>query len=377
MKTSKLTMISVIVLICSLLITTYIRINTRNQDKNITVDSIIFPEYLETLPIEDAFGPESLTFDPAGDGPYAGVSDGRIVKWVPHQRRWVDFAFTSPLRELCGKKQSNHEEVEHKCGRPLGLRFNEKTGELYIADAYLGLMTVGPKGGLASRVVTEVEGVPLGFTNGLDIDQQTGVVYFTSSSTLYPRRQYMSVILSKDKTGRLLKYNPETKQATKVLDNLSFPNGVSLTKDGKSLLVVETTTCRILRYWLGNNNTTTEELVQVPGYPDNINRNSNGDEYWVGVYSKRGNLLKWLLSYPWVGTTIVNLPFNIGVELAKLFVRMRAIGVAVKVDENGNVLQVIQETSGYLKFVSEVVEKDGHLWFGSVILPFATFYKRN
>ncbi|XP_021744618.1 protein STRICTOSIDINE SYNTHASE-LIKE 10-like [Chenopodium quinoa] len=361
MKPLKFLTSSTIVLLCAFLITTYFRSGSKFSE-------------LEFLPIEGAFGPESLTFDPAGDGPYAGVSDGRIIKWVPHQRRWVDFAFTSPLREFC-ENQTNHEKMEHKCGRPLGLRFNEKTGELFIADAYLGLLVVGPNGGLASRVVTEVEGVPLGFTNGLDIDQSTGVVYFTSSSTNYPRRKYMSLILSNDKTGRLLKYNPHTKQVTKLLDNLTFPNGVSLSKDGKFLLLIETTTCKLLSHWLENSSKggTTEVLAELPCYPDNINRNSKG-EYWVGVYSKRSKVLKWLLSFPWIGQTIVKLPFN-AVELAKVFVRLRAIGLAVKMDENGNVVQVLEDTSGKLKFVSEVVEKDGNLWFGSVILPFASLYK--
>ncbi len=43
---------------------------------------------------------------------------------------------------------------------------------------------------------------------------------------------------------------------------------------------------------------------------------------WVGIYSKRGKVLKWLLSYHWVGNAIVKLPFN-AVELVKLFVRLR------------------------------------------------------
>ena len=81
-----------------------------------------------------------------------------------------------------------HEKMEHICGRPLGLRFYEKTGELYIADAYLGLLVVGPNGGQASRVVTEADGIPLVFTNGVDIDQRRGLVYFTESSTRYQRR---------------------------------------------------------------------------------------------------------------------------------------------------------------------------------------------
>ncbi|CAO2822305.1 unnamed protein product [Amaranthus hypochondriacus] len=358
---------STIVLICALLITTYFRYtNEINGSK--------FSKLLDVFSIEGAFGPESFTFDPAGDGPYAGVSDGRIIKWDPLLRRWLDFAFTSSLRNEC-QNRSNHEETEHKCGRPLGLCFNERTRELFIADAYLGLLVVGPNGGLATPVVTEVEGVPLGFTNGLDIDQKTGIVYFTSSSTLYPRRKYMSLILSNDKSGRLLTYNPKTKQARKLLDNLTFPNGVSLDKDGKFLLLVETTTCKIIKYWLENTQKagTTELLAELSGYPDNIRRNSKG-EYWVGLYSKRGKFLKWILSFPFIGNTIVKLPFN-GVELVKVFVRLRAIGLALKIDENGNVLQVLEDTSGKLKFVSEVVEKDGNLWFASVILPYGGLYK--
>lgn len=51
----------------------------------------------------------------------------------------------------------------------------------------MGLLKVGPEGGLAMPLVTEAEGVPLGFTNDLDIDDD-GTVYFTDSSTNYQRR---------------------------------------------------------------------------------------------------------------------------------------------------------------------------------------------
>ena len=78
--------------------------------------------------------------------------------------------------------------MEHVCGRPLGLRFNQKTGDLYIADAYFGLQVVGPNGGLATQLVTEVEGQPLLFTNDVDIDEHEDVIYFTDSSTIFHRR---------------------------------------------------------------------------------------------------------------------------------------------------------------------------------------------
>ncbi|KAJ8649613.1 hypothetical protein MRB53_002636 [Persea americana] len=133
-------------------------------------------------------GPESVAFDPLGRGPYTGVADGRILFW--NGESWSDFAYTSPNRsELCDPKPSplSYLKNEHICGRPLGLRFDKKTGDLYIADAYFGLLKVGPEGGLATRLATEAEGVPFKFTNDLDFDDE-GNIYFTDSSTKYQRR---------------------------------------------------------------------------------------------------------------------------------------------------------------------------------------------
>lgn len=79
-------------------------------------------------------------------------------------------------------------ELEHVCGRPLGLRFDKKTGDLYINDAYFGLHVVGPSGGLATALVTEVEGKPLLFANDMDIDEQDDVIYFSDTSTTFRRR---------------------------------------------------------------------------------------------------------------------------------------------------------------------------------------------
>lgn len=91
--------------------------------------------------------------------------------------------------EICNPDPApfSHIKSEHICGRPLGLRFDKKTGDLYIADAYLGLLKVGQQGGIAATLTTEAEGVPFGFTNDLAIDEE-GTVYFTDSSTTYQRR---------------------------------------------------------------------------------------------------------------------------------------------------------------------------------------------
>ena len=90
--------------------------------------------------------------------------------------------------EYCGGPYGEHPKREHICGRPLGLCFSKHIGELYVADAYKGLVVVGPNGGTATGVTSQVEGEPLAFTNSLDIDQRNGAVYFTSSSSKYQRR---------------------------------------------------------------------------------------------------------------------------------------------------------------------------------------------
>lgn len=99
--------------------------------------------------------------------------------------------------EICNPKPTilGYLKNEHICGRPLGLRFDKRKGDLYIADAYFGLLKVGPDGGLATSLVTEAEGVPLKFTNDLDIDDE-GNVYFTDSSTKYQRRYVVDALVS-------------------------------------------------------------------------------------------------------------------------------------------------------------------------------------
>ncbi|XP_066336410.1 protein STRICTOSIDINE SYNTHASE-LIKE 2-like isoform X5 [Miscanthus floridulus] len=57
----------------------------------------------ELLPLLDgAVGPESLVFagDVDGDGgdsgPFTGVSDGRVLRWVAAERRWAEHSSAAP-----------------------------------------------------------------------------------------------------------------------------------------------------------------------------------------------------------------------------------------------------------------------------------------
>ena len=102
---------------------------------------------------------------------------------------WMTIVFNVLIkcREGC-EGPHEHQRTEHECGRPLGLAFEKSTGDLYIADAYMGLLKVGRDGGLANQVSTRQLDKPLRFTNAVEIDPRTGVVYFTDSSSVYQRR---------------------------------------------------------------------------------------------------------------------------------------------------------------------------------------------
>lgn len=87
-----------------------------------------------------------------------------------------------------GPASTTHKQwkFETKCGRPLGLRFDKKSGILYIADAYYGLLSVGPEGGVATPLATHIDGEPIMFANDLDI-HDNGSIFFTDTSKRYNR----------------------------------------------------------------------------------------------------------------------------------------------------------------------------------------------
>ncbi|KAM6576597.1 hypothetical protein CsatB_028434 [Cannabis sativa] len=319
-------------------------------------------------------GPESVTFDSLGRGPYTGVADGRILFWNGHS--WTDFAYTSPNRsEICDPKPSPLSYIanEHICGRPLGLRFDKKTGDLYIADAYHGLLKVGPEGGLATPLTTEAEGVPLGFTNDLDIDEE-GNVYFTDSSTKYQRRNFLQLVFSGDDSGRVLKYNPETKKTTVLVRNIQFPNGLTLSKDGSFFIFAEGSLGRLSRYWLkGEKAGTTDVFALLSGFPDNVRTNEKG-EFWVAIHCHRTIYSHLTALYPKVRMFLLKFPISAKMQFM-LHIGGWPHGVVAKYSPEGKLLQILEDSQGkVVKAVSEVEEKDGKLWIGSVLMPFMAVY---
>ncbi|KAL5723426.1 hypothetical protein ACHQM5_006829 [Ranunculus cassubicifolius] len=304
--------------------------------------TMAYQSYQQTkLPYKTA-GPESFAFDCNGEGPYTGVLDGRILKWQGSRRGWREFAVTSPSRrrDLCDgySDLSNPDNLRSSCGRPLGLQFHNATCDLYIADAFFGLMKVGKDGGVARQVATSAENVPFRFTNSLDINQETGVVYFTDSSTKYPLNEKITLFESGDTTGRLMEYDLKSGQVKVLLRGLSFANGVALSKDNSYVIVAETGELRVIRYWLQGKRAKTIELFNdLPGIPDNVKRNSQG-HFWVALNS--------------VG-----------------YSSSENDTIGVRLDEDGRVISTMKGDR-LMASVSEVLEKKGIVFLGSVAMPY-------
>ncbi|KAJ1395676.1 Strictosidine synthase, conserved region [Sesbania bispinosa] len=290
-------------------------------------------------------GPESIAFDPLGRGPYTGLADGRILFW--NGQSWVDFAYTSPNRsELCNP----------------------------IASA-TPFSYVGPEGGIATSLATEAEGVPLRFTNDVDIDTE-GNVYFTESSANYPRRNFIQLVFSGDDSGKVLKYNPATKETTALVRNVQFPNGISLSKDGSFFVFCEGAIGRLRKYWLKGDKAGTSEVIAIlPGFPDNVRVNENGD-FWVAIHCRRYMYSYLSGLYPKIRKVILKLPIPTKYQYL-LQIGGWQHAVIVKYSPEGKLLQILEDSQGkVVRAVSEVEERmvnSGWEVFSCPLLQFTTW----
>ena len=92
-------------------------------------------------------------------------------------------------------------------------------------------------------LVETVEGHRLRFPNALDIAAD-GAIWFTDASQRVVQHHWVHEFWEGRATGRLLRYDPHTRQTSVRLDALRFTNGVALGPDDAFVLVNETVTAR-------------------------------------------------------------------------------------------------------------------------------------
>jgi sugar lactone lactonase YvrE len=280
-------------------------------------------------------GPEDTAVD-SQDRVYAGLHDGRIVRITGEQLdTFVDTG-----------------------GRPLGMDF-DANGNLIVADAYKGLLSIDPQGQI-EVLSTEAEGVPFKFTDDLDIARD-GIIYFSDASSRFEQPDYLLDLLEARPHGRLLSYDPATKETKVLLKDLYFANGVALSADEDFVLVNETYRYRITRYWLKGDKAGTHDIFvdNLPGLPDNLQGDGQGT-FWVALPTPRKADADMLHRSPWAKAQLAKLP-------RAFWPKAVPYGFAIALNEDGQIIQSLHDTSGtHLRMITSVKPVGDYLYFGSL-----------
>lgn len=178
--------------------------------------------------------------------------------------------------------------IADTAGRPLGLEW-QKCGSLLVCDAHRGLLRVTPDGHI-EPLVTRVSGLPLRFCSNATASAN-GTIWFTQSTNRYDFEHYKGAMIEHRGSGQLMRRDPDG-QVHVLLDDLHFPNGITLDAAEESVIFAETDAYRLRRLWVqgpkaGNLETIAENL---PGFPDNISRMRNG-YFWVAMVAPRNKSL--------------------------------------------------------------------------------------
>jgi ribose transport system permease protein len=309
-------------------------------------DKISRTEYIGLGELE---GPEDVILD-AEDHLYCGTRHGEIVRFfAPDYKRSEVFAHTG--------------------GFPLGLAF-DKAGNLICCVGAMGLYSIA-----RDRTVTKlsaetnrswtsiVDDARLRDPNDCDVAPD-GRIFFTDSTTRYDAHEWALDSIESRPTGRLLCYDPRTGKTTTILDRYRYSNGVCMAHDGQSLFMAESWACRVHRYWFAGPKAGKVECVikDMPGYPDNINRASDGT-YWMAWLGMRTPSFDLALRHPGMRKRMTRrLPQD-----EWLFPNINTGGV-VKFDESGKIIETFGDLSGVSHpMVTSMREHKGYLYIGGIL----------
>ncbi|GAA2611629.1 SMP-30/gluconolactonase/LRE family protein [Paractinoplanes durhamensis] len=259
-------------------------------------------------------------------------------------------------------------------GRPLGLEFLPD-GRLLVCDARLGLLAVDLAGGGATdgtvggstrrnveTLLDTVAGLPMRFCNNAAVAGD-GTIYFSDSSTVHPIDEWRAEVVEVTRTGRLLRRTPDG-QVDVLVDGLAFANGVALAGDESFVVVAETAARTLVRYWLTGAAAGTKDFLvaDLPGYPDNISRGSDG-LIWVAVASPKDPVVERLQRGPlWLRRQVTRIPEKLQ-PAPKRTVRVQAYG------NHGELKRDLRAPGDRFHMVTGVREHAGQVWLGSLHEP--------
>lgn len=283
-------------------------------------------------------GPEHVLAGPDGSV-YVGVVSGRILH--------------------LSQDGAVQQVVADTGGRPLGLAF-DRAGNLIVADARRGLLSVTPDG-KQTVLVPAGDGAPLSFPNAVVV-ARNGTIYLTDSSRRFTAARWGTTqeaalldVMEQSATGRVIAVDPATRSTRVVATGLSLANGIALTGDERHLLVSESGRYRVWKIDVDANGADAGHpgagaqvlLDNLPGYPDNLTRGPDG-RIWLGLAGPR-NGSDAVASYPLLRELALRLP-------RALLPRPASYGHVVAFTEDGAITEDLQDPSGHAPTITGLTE---------------------
>lgn len=303
---------------------------------------------VETIGLGEVEGPEDVAVDRDGNV-YSGSRHGEIHRWLA-----PDF--------------KTHEVFAHIGGGTFGMNF-DKDDNLVVCVGGMGLYMVTPQREVV-KLTDEtnrswdsiIDDSRIQLADDLDIAPD-GRIFFSEASIRYTVHDWPVDMIESRGNGRLICYDPRDNSTKTVLKNRIFPNGVVCLPDGESLLFNETWACRVCRYWFDGKNKGKVEVILdgLPGYPDNINRASDGN-YWVCLVGMRGPALDLAMTRPSFRRRMTR-----RIAPANWIYPNINTGCVIKITATGEVLESIWDKGGVNHpMVTSCKEHKGYLYIGGV-----------
>jgi ribose transport system permease protein len=292
--------------------------------------------------------PEDVILDRAGNL-YCGTRQGDIVRFLAPDHK-------------------KHEIFAHPGGHPLGMAF-DRDENLVTCIPGMGVYKVSP-GGEVAKITDEtnrsafsiIDDSRLKFADDLDIAPD-GRIFFSEATIRYDMTTWPQDALESRPSGRIVCFNPHTQTTRTEIKRLVFPNGICMHRDGMSFFFAQTWMCRIMRYWFdGPKKGTIEQVIKdLPGYPDNINRASDG-AYWFTLCGTRTPALDLALRMPAFRR-------RMACRVAPdewMFPNLNT-GCVLKFDDQGKILDALWDLAGVNHpMITSIREHDGYLYLAGV-----------
>jgi ribose transport system permease protein len=302
----------------------------------------------EAIALDCIEGPEDVILD-RNDHLYTVNRNGSIIR------------FLAPNYE-------QRDEFARIGGRPLGMAI-DRDENLIVCVAGMGVYGVKPDR-TVFRVTDETnrtwyrfkDDSRLWLADDLDIAPD-GKIYFSDATTRYDLSDWALDGFEGRGNGRLVCHDPATGKTHTVLANLAFPNGVCVSHDGRAVLWASTWLCRIYRYWIAGEKAGTVEMLadNLPGYPDNINRASDG-RYWLALVGLRSPVYDLAMADPAFRLRMVK-----QIPPDEWLCPGINFGCIIKFDDSGTVHESLWDPGGISHpTITSMREHKGYLYIGGL-----------